>query len=117
MPLDALLSPKPYAVMDKTWLVPPPLSQNPERSMKKLLPGAGPPSTTVPSIAGRSERGAQAKTCNCGQVRFNGPGSGTSGSTVCWKKVLLALWSTVLAVLFTTTKPAPVGPEWPHMEP
>src|SRR6202020_1398423 len=29
----------------------------------------------------------------------------------------LTFWSMVFAVLFTTTNPAPVGPEWPHMDP
>src|SRR5277367_480505 len=71
----------------------------------------------LPSIDGRSERGAQANICNCGQLRFSGPGSGTLGSIVFWMKVLLMFWSTVLAVAFTTTNPDPVGPEWPHRDP
>ncbi len=76
-------------------------------------------STIVPSISGRSERGAHAKICSCGQFTFNGPGSGRLGSTVFWMNELLMFgsWSTAFAVDFTTTNPDPVGPEWPHRDP
>src|SRR5271156_4416031 len=76
-------------------------------------------SAIVPSISGRSDRGAQAKISSCGQFKFKGPGSGRLGSTVFWMNALLMLgsWSTALAVDFTTTNPEPVGPEWPHIDP
>ena len=71
----------------------------------------------VPSIPTRSGRGAQASTGTCGQVRFNGPGRSVAMLAWVLMKLLLSTGSMPSAVALTTAKPAPVGPEWPHIEP
>ena len=48
---------------------------------------------------------------------MNGPGSTALMLLLTWMKVLLSKGSMPLPVPFTTTKPAPVGPEWPQKVP
>ena len=97
MPLVALLSPKPYAIMDNTWLWPPPASQNPAGALRPLgghaaaavfdgsthqlavlVPGADPATPASISVFGQPQVGPDVVVLPGPATALTGDGRGTA---------------------------------------